>query len=83
MRTLIIISMGLAIAALTLWFTPPAKRVLLGMVFTASWLVATLLNLRTGLSHGYTLAQELPIHLVLFIVPVAAYWLYVWFKRTS
>lgn len=83
MRTLIIIFMGLAIAALTLWFTPQAKRVVLGMVFTASWLVVTLLNLRTGLSHGYTLAQELPIHLVLFSAPVAAYWLYVWFKRAS
>lgn len=83
MRTLIIIFIGLVLAALTLWFTPQAKRVVLGIAFTAGWLVATLWNLRTGLSHGYTLAQELPIHLVLFTVPVAAYWLYVWFKRTS
>ncbi|WP_020558740.1 hypothetical protein [Thiofilum flexile] len=83
MRTLIIICIGLALAALTLWFTPAAKRLLFGAVFTVGWLLATLWNLNTGLSHGYTLAEELPIHLMLFGVPVAAYWLYVWFKQNS
>lgn len=81
MRTLIIIIIGLVVVALILRFTLPAKRVVLGGMFTAGWLIATLLNLRTGLSHGYTLTEELPIHLVLFTIPVAVYWLYVGFKR--
>ena len=81
MRTLIIILIGLALAALALWLTPAAKRLWVGAFFSVAWLIAVLLNLRTGLSHGYTLAEELPIHLVLFTIPVATYWVYVWLKR--
>jgi hypothetical protein len=81
MRTLIIVLAGLAVAALGLRLTPPGLRMLVGALFTVAWLAATLLNLRTGLSHGYTLAQELPIHALIFSVPVAAYWLYVWLNR--
>lgn len=81
MRTLIIIAIGLALVSLTLWLTPAAKRLWVGIAFSLAWLLVVLLNLRTGLSHGYTLAEELPIHLILFTLPVAAYWLYVWWKR--
>lgn len=81
MRTLIIIFMGLVIVALILRLTRPTMRIVLGGVFTVGGLIAILLNLKTGLSHGYTLAEELPIHLVLFTIPVAAYWLYVRFKH--
>ncbi len=36
---------------------------------------------RTGMSHGYTLAQEPPIHLVLFGVPAALAWGLWWWGR--
>lgn len=81
MRTLIIISIGVVLAGLSLWFTPVARRLWIGILFSVVWLIAVLLNLRTGLSHGYTLAEELPIHLALFTIPVGVYWLYVWFKH--
>jgi hypothetical protein len=80
MRTLIIILVGLAIAAAVLRFAPAAHRVLAGGVFTAAWLVVTIVNLRTGLSHGYSLAEELPIHAVLFGVPVVAAWTWIWWS---
>ncbi|WP_116813301.1 hypothetical protein [Steroidobacter cummioxidans] len=78
MRTLIIILAGLAIAAVLLRFTPAPHRLLAAGAFTAAWLVVTILNLRTGLSHGYSLAEELPIHAVLFSVPVVAGWGWIW-----
>ncbi len=81
MRTLIIVLIGLAVTAVTLWLTPVAQRLLAAGLFTFGWLVVSVLNLRVGLSHGYTLAQELPIHLVLFGVPVAAFWAYVLLKK--
>ncbi|WP_068637597.1 hypothetical protein [Thauera butanivorans] len=81
MRTAIIILLGLAATAITLWFTPSAQRKIAAALFTVAWLAVTLLNLRTGLSHGYTLAQELPIHLVLFGVPVITFWVLVLLKK--
>lgn len=78
MRTLIIILVGLAIAAVLLRVTPATHRLLAAGAFTAVWLVVTILNLRTGLSHGYSLAEELPIHAILFGVPVVAAWGWIW-----
>ena len=78
MRTLIIIAIGLAVMALMLWLAKPAFRRRTAWVFIAAWLVFTAFNLRTGLSHGYSLQEELPIHLILFAVPALAAW---WFSR--
>jgi hypothetical protein len=74
MRTLILIAIGLAIAAIVLWRAPAARRSLAAVVFSVLWLCVCMWNLRTGMSHGYTLAQELPIHAVLFGVPVIGAW---------
>ena len=43
-------------------------------------LVAVLWNLRTGMSHGYSLQEELPIQAAIYAVPVAAAW---WSARTQ
>lgn len=83
MRTLIIVLVGLAAVALVLRFVPAPSRGMVGALFTVAWLGLTLWNLRTGMSHGYTLAQELPIHALIFAVPVAAYWLYAWLHRSG
>ena len=74
MRTLIIIAIGLAVMALVLWLAKPSRRRLAAWWFMAGWLLFTLYNLRTGLSHGYSLQEELPIHLALFGVPALAAW---------
>lgn len=84
MRTLILIAIGLALAAAILRFAPVNQRTLAAGLFTLLWLIASALNLRTGLSHGYTLAQELPIHALLFGLPTLAIWLaWGWLRRAS
>jgi len=47
-----------AAAKAALWFVP-------------AWLVAAAINLYIGTRHGYSVAQELPIALVVFGVPAA------------
>lgn len=82
MRTLVIVAVGLALAFLSLRFAPAQFRTLAAVAFSLLWFVVAVLNLRVGLSHGYTLAQELPIHLVLYGVPTAAAWgLWWWLRR--
>jgi uncharacterized membrane protein YwaF len=79
MRTLIIIAVGLLLLAVALKVAKSGKRRTVASVFCGFWLLATLANLALGLSHGHTLREELPIHLVLFGVPAAAAW---WFSRS-
>ena len=74
MRTLILIAAGLVLALLSLRIAPAAYRGWAAASFTVVWLGVCAWNLSTGLSHGYTLAEELPIHAVLFGVPVALAW---------
>lgn len=74
MRTLVLILIGLVVLALMTGLSRPARRPLAVLVFVGLWLVACAINLAIGLSHGYSLAEELGIHLVLFGVPAAAAW---------
>lgn len=84
MRTAIIIAIGFAALAVCVfgprlvggppWSATGAK------VFIALWLAAALVNMWIGVSSaGYSVAEELPIFLVIFALPgvVAAY---VWWK---
>ena len=79
MRTLILIAVGLALATVLLRLAPSSQRLGALLVFAAVWLGACAWNLSTGLSHGYTLAEELPIHAVLFSVPMI--WAWFWYRR--
>ncbi len=81
MRTLILIATGLGVVALLLWRTSPARHHAAAGLFTVVWLVVVGWNLSTGLAHGYTLGEELPIHLVLFGVPVIAAWAWIGLRR--
>ncbi|MFA7506444.1 MAG: hypothetical protein WCZ28_17225 [Burkholderiaceae bacterium] len=74
MRTLILIAVGLVLALASLRIAPAAWRNRAAISFTLAWLGVCAWNLATGLSHGYTLAQELPIHVFLYGVPVALAW---------
>ena len=80
MRTLIIILIGLVLLAIALKLAKPAKRRAMAWAFCGLWLLTTLANLAVGLSHGYSLQEELPIHLLLFGVPAFAAW---WFSRNT
>lgn len=75
MRTLILILVGLALAGLAMWLSKPDRRVGTAWLFTGAWLLATAWNLYTGMSHGYSLQEELPIQAAIFAVPVIGAWL--------
>ncbi len=81
MRTLIIIAIGLFIAFCLVKFLPKQFRIFAGMAFSFIWLGLVFLNLKTGLSHGYSLSEEAPIQILIFLVPTAVYWGYCWFKK--
>lgn len=70
-RTALLILLGLLLASLLLLVKAPAGRRAALFAFLLVWLGVCAVNLRVGLSHGYTLAEELPIHLALFGVPAA------------
>lgn len=86
MRTAIIIAAGFILLAICL-FVPrlfgragPQAMVLGAQVFIALWLVAALANLWLGVSTaGYTVAEELPVFLLIFTLP-AAVAAYAWWK---
>jgi hypothetical protein len=71
-RTLIFIVVGLLVVGFAMWLAKPARRRAAAVFFSLGWLLAVLWNLRTGMSHGYSLQEELPIQLLIFAVPVAA-----------
>ena len=81
MRTLIFIGVGLLLVAICMWLAKPAKRRAVAGVFTVGWLLAVLWNLRTGMSHGYSLQEETPIQLFIFTVPVVVGWWLAWKAR--
>ena len=78
MRTLIFIAVGLILVGITMWSAGSGRRTGSAIVFSAGWLAAVLWNLRTGMSHGYSLQEELPIQTVIYAIPVAAGW---WLAR--
>ncbi len=72
MRTLIIILVGLALLVFLLLISKREKRGRAALAFIGLWLVASSVNLGIGLSHGYSLAEELLVHAVLFGIPAVA-----------
>ena len=81
MRTLIFVVVGLLLVGLSMWLVRPRRRRALAAVFSVGWLLAVLWNLRTGMSHGYSLQEELPIQAGIYLVPVAAGWWWAWKTR--
>lgn len=76
MRTLIFIVVGLLSAGVLVGAVRPTWRVRMLVVFAVAWAAVVTWNLQTGMSHGYSLREELPIQLLIFVVPVAlARWL--------
>ena len=53
-----------------LWGASAAGMALAAKVFVPVWLVVTLVNMWVGMTHaGYSVREELPILLVLFLLP--------------
>ena len=81
MRTLVLILVGLVVLALATGLSRPARRPLAACVFVGFWLAACAANLMVGLSHGYSLGEELRVHLVLFGIPAIAALAVAWRSR--
>ncbi|EMN1929563.1 hypothetical protein RVV18_004014 [Burkholderia ambifaria] len=62
-----------------LWGGDTAALALAAKVFVPVWLAISIANLWIGVSHaGYTVREELPILLVVFLVPAALAGLVIW-----
>ena len=85
MRTVIIIVIGLAVLALSVlagrqFGGSGASMVMVAKIFIPVWLAAALVNMWMGVSRaGYSVAEELPIFLVIFVIPAAAA-AWIWWK---
>jgi len=85
MRTAIIIVGGVVLLALFAlvggWLGGgPQSKVAAVKLFIPAWLAVALINLWLGVSRaGYSIAEELPIFLVIFVIPAAAA-AFIWWK---
>ncbi len=85
MRTIVIIVGGLVILglfALAGWRLGGGAQsmVTAAKIFIPVWLVAALINMWIGVSRaGYSIAEELPIFFVIFIIP-AAVAVFIWWR---
>ena len=87
MRSAIILAIGFILLGVCVFLPRFFGRPELGVsgtkIFIAVWLVATLANMYVGVSRaGYSVAEELPIFLLLFAVPAAAAG-FAWWKLSS
>lgn len=74
-----VVLLGLFLLFGQLWGTAPASLVTAAKIFVPVWLCVAIVNLWVGVSKaGYTIAQELPILLLVFAIPallaLAAIW---------
>lgn len=83
MRTLIFIAAGLVLLGLCMMLAPAGKRSALALGFIGVWLVVSGVNLSIGLSHGYSLKEELLVHLFLFGVPAISAAVLAWYFGPS
>ncbi len=74
MRTAILIVVGLLLALVVLRLAKPHLRRGAAVAVTVAWLGVVVWNLLTGMSHGYTFQEELPIQIAILIPPVALAW---------
>lgn len=76
MRTLIVIIIGIAIGIGLLWLLRRQRHSpMTGLLaFAGLWLIACIYNLSVGVSHGYSVAAEIPFLLVNFLVPLGVVW---------
>ena len=84
MRTAVIILMGFALWAVCIgvakfFFKTGGSMTLATAAFVAIWFVAAALNMWIGVSRaGYSFQEELPIFLLIFLLPVAVAILVKW-----
>lgn len=84
MHMLMVIGGGIILLSLfllfgKLWGGDAAAMAMAAKVFVPVWLVVAIVNLWVGVHHaGYSLREELPILLIVFIAPAAFAALAIW-----
>ena len=74
-----VILMGVLLLFGKLWGGDAAGMALAARVFIPVWLLVAVANLWVGVSHaGYSVREELPILLVVFLIPAAIAALAIW-----
>jgi len=74
-----VILMGVLLLFGKLWGGDAAGMALAARVFIPVWLLVAIANLWVGVSHaGYSVREELPILLVVFLIPAAIAALAIW-----
>jgi len=78
MRTIIIIAVGFLVWAVCLGIAKlasganAASTTIATIAFAVIWFIAAAVNMRIGVSQaGYSFSEELPIFLLIFLLPVA------------
>jgi hypothetical protein len=84
MRTLIIIVAGIVLLGFFAFagsrFGGAASMVMAAKIFVLFWLIAALINMWVGVSRaGYSIGEEFPIFLAIFLIP-AAVAAFIWWK---
>lgn len=70
MRTLVLIAMGLAWVLAVMSLVAPHNRKIAAGLASLAWLAVVAWNLMTGMSHGYTLQEEIPIQIAILLPPL-------------
>lgn len=74
-----LILLGLFLLFGWLWGASAGAMALAAKLFWPAWLLMAVVNLWVGVAHaGYSLREELPILLLVFVVPAAAAGVAVW-----
>lgn len=74
-----IVVMGVFLLFGRLWGSDAAGMTLAAQVFIPVWLLVSIANLWVGVSHaGYSVRDELPILLIVFLVPAALAVFIIW-----
>lgn len=74
-----VVLLGLFLLFGKLWGSDAASIALAAKVFIPVWLLVSIANLWVGVTHaGYSVREELPILLVVFLVPTAVAALALW-----
>jgi hypothetical protein len=71
MRIIFSLLIGSLLAAAAVLLTKPAHRLLARRIFCNVWLLVCMVSLRTSVAHGSPLLGEIPVHLLLFLIPAA------------
>jgi hypothetical protein len=80
LRTIVLIIVGLLLVYLAMSRVKAPARTWAAGLLSLVWLAVVGWNLATGMSHGYSFQEELPIQIAILLPPVVLAW---WLARSK